>query len=120
MVSSVYELDVYKRAYPTALDVHKSTLTFPKIEQYALADQLRRAAKSICANLAEGFAKSHQFPAEFKRFINMAIGSAEEVCVWLDFAHDLEYIGSAEHEMWKNHYGVICRQLHKLSKNWKS
>nr|WP_263499085.1 four helix bundle protein [Mesorhizobium sp. BR1-1-3] len=57
------DLEVYKRAYVVSLDVHKATLAFPKMEQYALADQLRRSSKGICANLAEGFAKqTHSKP----------------------------------------------------------
>ncbi|TGV76028.1 four helix bundle protein, partial [Mesorhizobium sp. M2D.F.Ca.ET.145.01.1.1] len=56
-VKRAKDLEVYKRAYMVSLTVHKATLAFPKIEQYALADQLRRSSKGICANLAEGFAK---------------------------------------------------------------
>ena len=46
------ELEVFQRAYKVSLDIHRFSLTMPQIEQYALADQLRRASKSICANLA--------------------------------------------------------------------
>ncbi|CAH2403446.1 four helix bundle protein [Mesorhizobium escarrei] len=49
------------------------------MEQYALADQLRRSSKAICANLAEGFAKQTHSKPEFARFISMAIGSCSEV-----------------------------------------
>ncbi|MBZ9716957.1 MULTISPECIES: four helix bundle protein [Mesorhizobium] len=70
------DLEVYKRAYVVSLDVHKATLAFPKMEQYALADQLRRSSKGICANLAEGFAKQTHSKPEFARFISMAMGHA--------------------------------------------
>ena len=43
---------MFQRAYRVSLEVHRFSLTMPQIEQYALADQLRRASKSICANLA--------------------------------------------------------------------
>ena len=81
------ELEVFQRAYKVSLDIHRFSLTMPQIEQYALADQLRRASKSICANLAEGFAKQSQSSAEFRRFIMMSMGSADEcgcgcVTVW--------------------------------------
>ncbi|TGT90609.1 four helix bundle protein, partial [Mesorhizobium sp. M5C.F.Ca.ET.164.01.1.1] len=56
-VGRARDLEVYKRAYAVSLEIHKATLAFPRIEQYALADQLRRSSKAICANLAEGFAK---------------------------------------------------------------
>jgi 23S rRNA-intervening sequence protein len=51
------DLAVFKLAYRLSLEIHRASLSFPAVEQYALGDQLRRASKSICANLAEGFGK---------------------------------------------------------------
>ena len=48
---------MFRRAYRVSLEVHRASLEFPAIEQRALADQIRRASKSICANLAEGFGR---------------------------------------------------------------
>lgn len=114
MPKSVYDLDVYQRSYSLAIEIHKATLTFPKIEQYALAGQMRRASKSICANLAEGFAKSYKSPAEFRRLINIALGSAEEMQVWLDFSNDLSYVDTETKNQWKAEYVIVCKQLNKL------
>src|SRR5580704_12465663 len=81
-VSSVEDLDVFRRAYRISLDLHRASLQFPKIEQFGgLADQMRRASKSICGNLAEGFGKQRQSNAEFKRYLLMAVGSADEMQV---------------------------------------
>ena len=55
--NGVESLAVFQRAYKLSLDVHKATLSFPKVEQYALADQMRRASKAICATLSEGYGK---------------------------------------------------------------
>ena len=52
------DLEVFRRAYRISLEVHRTSLEFPRIEQWALADQIRRASKSICANLAEALAAS--------------------------------------------------------------
>ena len=54
MVRSVEDLEVFRRAYRLSLELHRISLELPRIEQFALADQLRRASKSICANLTEG------------------------------------------------------------------
>lgn len=120
MVSSFEELNVYQSAYQIALDIHKATLSFPKIEQFALGDQMRRASKAICANIAEGFGKQHKSAPEFKRFIVMAMGSTQEMVVWMNFAVDLGYIEKDTAKDWKNSYTVIARQLNSLHTNWRS
>ena len=91
----VEDLEVYRRAYQVSLAVHRASLGFPPIEQRALADQLRRASKSICANLAEGFGRRGHAPADFRRFVVMGIGSADEMRVWLRYARDLGYVEPA-------------------------
>ncbi|AGB43802.1 S23 ribosomal protein [Mesorhizobium australicum WSM2073] len=113
-VKRAKDLEVYKRAYVVSLAVHKATLAFPKIEQYALADQLRRSSKGICANLAEGFAKQSHSKAEFGRFISMAIGSCSEVETWISYAFDLEYISQAQRDEWLQSYGQVYGMLVNL------
>jgi four helix bundle protein len=118
-VRSFRDLVVYQSAYRLSLEVHKATLRFPKMEQYALADQMRRASKSICSNIAEGFAKQRASSAEFRRFTMIAIGSSDEMKVWLDYSRDLGYVEAAQVEEWHMQYTRICRMLHKLMENWR-
>jgi len=113
-VREVEDLEVFKLAYTVSLAIHKASLTFPKIEQYDLASQMRRASKSVCANLAEGFAKQSDSRPEFKRFISMAIGSCGEMRIWLNYCRDLGYIDSALCEEWRKNYQSIARMLHKM------
>jgi four helix bundle protein len=90
--STFENLEVFRRAYQVSLDLNRVSLQFPKIEQFAgLADQMRRASKSICGNIAEGYGKRRRSSAEFKRYLLMAIGSADEMRVWLRYCSDLEY-----------------------------
>ncbi len=56
-ISSFEDLVVFQKAYKLSLKLHKLTLSMPKEEQYGLASQIRQASKSICANIAEGFAQ---------------------------------------------------------------
>ena len=86
------DLDVFRRAYRVSLEVHRASLEFPPIEQRALADQIRRASKSICANLVEGFGRQGWSKPEFRRFLMMATGSADEMQVWVLYCRDLGYI----------------------------
>ena len=117
-VRSFEDLEVFKRAYRVSLELHRASLEFPRIEQYALADQLRRASKSICANIAEGFAKQRDSEAEYKRFLVMAIGSADEIRVWLRYCLDLGYIDEPAWQGWRDEYQEIARMLRGLHKAW--
>ena len=100
-VSRVEELEVFGRADRVSLEVHRASLEFPRIEQFALADQVRRASKSICANLAEGFGRQQQSKPEFRRFLMMALGSADEMQVWTMYCRDLGYVGADMAERWQ-------------------
>ncbi len=113
-IRSARQLEVYKKAYQVSLGIHKATLTFPKIEQFALADQMRRSSKSICANLSEGFAKQAHSKPEFARFISMAIGSASEIETWICYAYDLGYIDKKTLNAWLEQYGIVLSMLVKL------
>ena len=115
----VQELDVFKKAYAVSLEVHAVSLKFPKYEQYhGLADQMRRASKGICANLAEGFGRKSISSADFKRFIVMAIGSADEMQVWLRYCQDLGYTPPVQSQAWNRSYQEIAKMLSGLHKNW--
>ena len=111
------DLEVFKRAYKVSLEVHRATLPMPQIEQYALADQVRRSSKSICANLAEGFGRQAQSKVEFKRFIRTSIGSADEMRVWLRYCFDLGYISDTQWKTWRDEYEEIAKMLQGLQRS---
>ena len=110
-VRGVEDLGVFRRAYALSLEVHRASLELPRIEQWALADQVRRASKSICANLAEGFGRQQQSKPEFRRFVMMALGSADEMQVWVLYCRDLGYVDGATAERWRGEYREIARML---------
>ena len=115
---SFEDLDVFKRSYKASLAIYRASLEFPKIEQvHGIADQLRRASKSIPANVAEGWAKAHRSPAELRRFVTIAIGSADEMRVWLRYGLDLNYINEAQWQEWRDEYQAIAKMLHALAKS---
>jgi four helix bundle protein len=114
-VASTFEdLQVFQRAYRISLEVHRASLRFPQIEQRVLADQIRRASKSICANIAEGFGKQRRSRVEFKRYLLMAIGSADEMQVWARYCSDLEYIDRETFAKWRDEYRQIAKMLQGL------
>ncbi len=71
------DLMVWRKAHELVLAVYQFTSTFPKSEMYGLAHQMRRAAVSIPANIAEGFTRRGK--ADKARFMNMAEASLEEI-----------------------------------------
>ena len=87
---SFENLKVYQDARELVKNVYLLQNTFPKEERYALGDQIRRAAVSITANLAEG--SGRQSPKEKIHFIEIAFGSMTEVFCELQTACDLNYI----------------------------
>ena len=91
------------------------SLEFPRIEQFALADQIRRASKSICANLAEGFGRQRLSKPEFRRFLMRATGSADEMQVWMLYCRDLGYVDADMAARWRREYREIARMLRGLS-----
>ena len=115
-VASFEDLEVFQRAYRVSLDVHRRSLSFPAIEQRALADQLRRASKSIAANLAEGYSKQKRSKAEFRRFVQMAMGSADEMRVWIRYCLDLEYIDEETWRRWRDEYQALAKMLQMLTR----
>ena len=87
------DLVVWRKAHEFVLGVYDFTATFPKQETYGLCSQMRRAAVSVPANIAEGFRKRGR--PDKARFMNMAEGSLEESRYYLILAQDLNY-GSAD------------------------
>jgi four helix bundle protein len=111
-------LDVYRRSYAAALRVHALTLSFPEIERFALADQMRRASRSICANVAEGHNRRRGSSSDFRRYLTMAAGSADEMQVWASFARDLSYTEAFTADAMRREYAEIARMLNGLAKAW--
>lgn len=86
---SFEELVVWQKAHQCTLEVYQLTQRFPGREQFGLTSQLRRAAVSVPANIAEGFRKRGNL--EKARFYNIAQGSIEECVYYLILAQDLGY-----------------------------
>jgi four helix bundle protein len=89
------QLKVWEKSHHLALDVYRATANFPKEEIYGLTSQIRRAASSIPANIAEGCGRDSQ--GDFIRFLRIALGSASELEYHLILARDLDYLLGADY-----------------------
>jgi four helix bundle protein len=112
------KLDVWKRAVDLVVEVYRATEAFPKEEKFGLTSQVRRAAVSIPANIAEGAARAST--KEFLNFLSIAQGSASEVATELLIAHRLGYLEDALYRRLLTRLDDISRMILGLSKHLKS
>lgn len=105
-------LDAYKEAKTLVLQVYSLLKQFPKEEQYALCDQLRRAVISVPSNIAEGSGRTSA--KDQAHFFEMAFGSLMEVNCQIDIAHDLGYISKDDVENIEKHVKSISALLSGL------
>lgn len=84
------DLKVWEKAHLFTLNVYEGTKSFPKEEIYSLTNQVRRAASSIPANIAEGCGKNGKL--ELAHYLNIALGSANESEYFLILSRDLNYL----------------------------
>ena len=90
------KLLAWRSAHALVIAVYRATESFPRNEQYGLTSQLRRAAFSVAANIAEGSAKRGN--GEFRRFLDISIGSLSEVSYTILLAKDLGILDVKEAE----------------------
>jgi four helix bundle protein len=109
---SYQDLVVWQRAIDLVPIVYRVLRTFPKHETYALSDQIRRAAVSIPANIAEGQARQHR--KEFLQHLAIAKGSLAELHTLLIVAHRLSYLDLELLSTLEDHLGGVGRPLHGL------
>ena len=89
------KLLVWQKGHQLNLKLYEVSATFPKSELFGLTSQLRRAAVSVTANLAEGCGRGSD--ADFSRFVQIAMGSACELESHLELAKDLKFLSESDH-----------------------
>ncbi len=116
-IKSFRDLEVYKRAKALVVPIHQLVATFPACEQYDLCDQMRRASKSVVANIVEGYSHK-ETPAKAKQHWRISMGSADEMVEHLETAVALEYVTQATCQPYMEEYTVVAKQLYTLIRNW--
>jgi four helix bundle protein len=104
------ELDVYCKAFESAMDIFHASKDFPKEETYSLTDQVRRSSRSVCANLAEAWRK-RRYEAAFISKLSDAESEAAETQVWLEFAVKCEYLNRDRAATLYQNYEETIRML---------
>ena len=109
-ITTHFELEVYKKAFDTAMEIFRMSKAFPKEETYSLTDQIRRSSRSVCANLAEAWRK-RRYEAAFIAKLSDAEAEAAETQVWLEFAIRCEYVRKEDAKQLFQTYHDILRTI---------
>ena len=116
-IRSYRDIEAYRRAMGVLAPLHKLLARLPDVERFELASQLRRAAKSVPANIAEGYGKKRS-AKEFKVYLGRALGSANEVVVHLEIAVAVGYAGQEGVQALIDGYEIVAKQLFRLIESW--
>jgi four helix bundle protein len=106
---------VWQKAHQLALHVYSATSPFPHQELYGLTSQLRRAAVSVPANIAEGCGRTSD--RDFARFLQIAAGSASELEYHLLLARDLQLLPNPTYACLHNEVNEVKRMLNSFGHN---
>lgn len=118
-INSVRDLDVYRLAFDTAMEIFNITKTFPKEEKYSLIDQIRRSSRSVCTNITEAWRK-RKYKAMFISKLTDAEQEAAETQTWLEFALKCNYINKNIFERLDDQYEHIFTMLVTMERKAES
>lgn len=108
------KLKVWEKSIDLVINVYTLTEEFPRQEKYGLISQIQRAAVSITCNISEGCGKGTK--KDFKRFLNIAVGSANEVENLLIISNRLDYMDDSDFKILNEKVVEINRMLKGLGK----
>lgn len=118
-IQKVRDLEVYKLAFDTAMEIFNISKDFPNDERYSLTDQIRRSSRSVCTNLSEGWRK-RRYKAVFINKISDATQEAAETQTWLEFALKCKYIQQDIFDKLYNQYEHIFAMLINMERKAES
>jgi four helix bundle protein len=110
------DLEVYRRAFDAAMKIFQLTKKFPAEERFSLVDQMRRASRSVCANLSEAWRK-RRYAAVFKNKITDSMQEASETQCWLEFSFSCRYIEKDIFDKLDDEYEQIIAMLNSVERN---
>lgn len=111
-VQSYKDLEIYQLAHRLAVEVHQVSLALPKFEAYEEASQLRRAAKSVAANIVEGFGR--RYKGEFIRFLTYAHASCSETIEHLEIVTETGSLPIDKGQRLLKDYDLLGRKINRF------
>lgn len=117
-IESFTDLNVWKEGHKLVLMVYKITKTFPKEETYSVTNQMRRAAASVTANIAEGFGR--QGYKEKVQFYYLSKGSLSELKNFILIVKDVGYLSNEDYKILAEQSNIVDRLLQGFIKKSKT
>ena len=105
-------LKVWQKALQLSNEIDLIAKSFPKIEMFSLAQQIKRAADSVVLNIAEG--STGQTIPEYKRFLGFALRSAIEVVACLFITLSRKYLSDDDFQKYYGEYEILCKMITSL------
>ena len=113
MAQGYKDLEIYGLAHQLAVEVHQASMELPKFELYEEGSQLRRAAKSISANIVEGFGRRH-YKNDFIRFLTYAHASCNETIEHLEILIETKSLSIEKGQNLLKQYDILGRKLNRF------
>lgn len=117
MIKTYRDLKIWQQSMELVTAIYKATSQFPEEEKYGLTSQLRRSSVSIPSNISEGFGRNSQ--GDFKRFVNISMGSLFELQTQIEVAKNLEFIPEEAFEKLYNDTREIERMMSSFIRTLK-
>lgn len=112
------KLEIYQEAKEIALDLYKITGSFPFEEKFGITQQIRRAATSIGANIAEGAGRNGN--KDFARFLYNSFGSVNELDYFMDIANELSYLKTEQFIRMQERLSRLGKKIYQLISHLKN
>ncbi len=106
------DLKVWQKTLELSNEIDLITRSFPKIEMFSLALQIKKAADSVVLNIAEG--STGQSIPEYKRFLGFALRSAIEVVACLFISKSRKYLSEDDFKKYYHEYEILCKMITAL------
>lgn len=113
-MKSYRDLDIYKESKQLAIEIHRISLSLPKIETYEEGSQIRRSSKSITSNIVEGYSRN-RYKADFIRYLIYAQAECDETILHLDFLFETHsFQDAASYNKLREEYDILSKKINKF------
>lgn len=113
-MSGYRELDIYTESKRLAVEIHKLSMTFPKLELYEEGSQIRRSSKAVTSSIVEGYGR-RRYKADYIKHLVYSQSECDETIIHLDFLFDCESFTDKErYVQLKSEYDSLSKRINKF------